>query len=97
MPETIRTQNLHQFAQAKLRNRKGGPTRLRVSDPRMELPPMDVFQTIVADIKGEMPNASEYTEHGEFDCDDFAFIFKGLITQWYRRNRPQELPFVRTC
>lgn len=94
MPETIRTEHLQSFAQRKMRSRKGGITRVRVSDPKMELPPLALFTTMVAEIKGDMPDASEYTENGEFDCDDFAFIFKGLVTQWYRKNRADQLPFA---
>ncbi|WP_300033673.1 lectin MOA-related protein [uncultured Roseobacter sp.] len=69
-------------------------TLVQASDPDMEIPTKDQLISIVDAIRPRMPNGSEYTQNGKFDCDDFAFSFKGLVTQWYQENRPNDLPFA---
>ncbi|MEM9584950.1 MAG: lectin MOA-related protein [Pseudomonadota bacterium] len=94
MAETATRDNLMRFAQNRMRDHNGHVTRLRVSDTKMELPSLELFKTIIDDIRDQMPHENEYTKLNAFDCDDYSFILKGLISQWYRHNRPSDLPFA---
>ncbi|MEL7165927.1 MAG: lectin MOA-related protein [Pseudomonadota bacterium] len=94
MVETVTRTKLAQFATSTMRDHKGNVTKLRVSDQTMELPTGTLFRQIIDDIKPEMPKKAEYSGLNLFDCDDYSFIFKGLISQWYRHNRRTELPFA---
>ncbi|WP_152912643.1 lectin MOA-related protein [Candidatus Rhodobacter oscarellae] len=81
------------FVKSKMRDHNGNITRLRASDIKLELPSLNLLQNVVNDIENEMPHKDEFTKHNFFDCDDFSFIFKGLVSQWYRKNRSNDLPF----
>ena len=94
MAETTTRDKLLDYAKRSLRDHNGQITRLRISELTMEFPSLSLLETIVADIRSDMPKKAEFTKVNKFDCDDYSFIFKGLVGQWYRRNRPNELPFA---
>ncbi|MEM6375562.1 MAG: lectin MOA-related protein [Pseudomonadota bacterium] len=94
MVETVTRDTLKTYVKDRMRDHNGRVTKLRASDLKMELPDKNLFRQIVDDIKPEMPHKDEYTKINLFDCDDYAFIFKGLVSQWYRHNRPNDLPFA---
>ncbi len=97
MASTITHIALSNYASQHMKPLPGAPfsrTLVQASDPKMELASNTLFDEIVNHIRPEMLDASEYTKNGQFDCDDFAFAFKGLVTNWYRTNRPNFLPMA---
>ncbi|MEL7092362.1 MAG: lectin MOA-related protein [Pseudomonadota bacterium] len=94
MVETVTRTTLKNFARDKMRDHNGKVTRVRASDQEMELPAITLLREIVDDIKPNMPSKDEFTKVNFFDCDDYSFIFKGLVSDWYRKKRPNDLPFA---
>lgn len=64
------------------------------SDVRFEQPSRAMFDQAYAFVKNSIPHENTYTEIDLFDCDDFSYIFKGLISKWYQENRPREHPLA---
>lgn len=64
------------------------------SDKRFEQPSRALFDEAYAFAKQSMPHEDTYTGIDFFDCDDFSYIFKGLIACWYQEKRPRELPLA---
>lgn len=64
------------------------------SDGMFELPSRAVFDHAYGFAKESIPDENTYTEIDLFDCDDFSYIFKGLISKWYQENRPNQLPLA---
>lgn len=96
MPPTITHITLSRYASDHMTPLPGTVKRtlVQASDPLMELPTQAVLLEIVEAIKSDMPHAEDYTENGKFDCDDFAYAFKGLATRWYQKKRPTLLPMA---
>jgi len=64
------------------------------SDVTFEKPSRALFDQAYAFVKASIPHEDTYTEIDFFDCDDFSFIFKGLISKWYQENRPRDFPLA---
>lgn len=96
MPRTITHITLSRYARDHMTPLPDTVTRtlVQASDPLMELPTQTMLREIVESVKPDMPHADDYTENGKFDCDDFAYAFKGLATRWYQENRPALLPMA---
>ncbi len=97
MPQVIKNTDLSSFAESHLTPTTDFPwdtPLVQASDPKMELPSLQLFKEIIAYVKPKMPKASAYTQNGKFDCDDYSFLFKGFVAQWYQKNRPNDLPMA---
>lgn len=64
------------------------------SDVKFEQPSRSLFDQAYEFAKASIPHENTYTEIDLFDCDDFSYIFKGLISKWYQENRPEQLPLT---
>ena len=64
------------------------------SDSRFEQPSRALFDQAYEFAKASIPHENTYTDIDFFDCDDFSYIFKGLISKWYQENRPREFPLA---
>ena len=64
------------------------------SDIKFEQPSRALFDQAYAFVKASIPDENAYTKIDLFDCDDFSYIFKGLISKWYQENRPDDFPLA---
>lgn len=64
------------------------------SDMEFELPSRALFDEAYAFVKASIPHEDTYAKIDYFDCDDFSYIFKGLLSKWYQENRPQDYPLA---
>ena len=64
------------------------------SDATFEQPTTATFNAAYEFAKAQMPHENDYSKIDLFDCDDFSYIFKGLIAQWYQETRPNKLPLA---
>lgn len=97
MALTITSDNLARYARQHMRPMPTAPfaqTLVQASDPKMELPTAKMFAEIVELLRPRMPEGEEYSQDGRFDCDDYTFIFKGLVCDWYRAERRRDLPLA---
>ncbi len=95
MPHQISHTGLSKFARQHMQplpGTPGGRTLVQASDPQMEMTSKVLLQEIFADVIPLMPDEADYAQDGRFDCDDFAFAFKGLVCKWYQKKRPNQLP-----
>ncbi|WP_299042877.1 lectin MOA-related protein [uncultured Tateyamaria sp.] len=64
------------------------------SDMAFELPSRALFDKAYAFVKASIPHEETYAGIDHFDCDDFSYIFKGLLSKWYQENRPHDYPLA---
>ncbi|NRB04675.1 MAG: lectin MOA-related protein [Rhodobacteraceae bacterium] len=64
------------------------------SDTTFEMPSKTLFDEAYGFAKDAMPHGDTFSKVDFFDCDDFSYIFKGLISKWYQENRPHDLPLA---
>lgn len=67
---------------------------LQISDPVMTMPSESAFATMIDALKPSVPKSDTFTGDGGFDCDDFAFILKGLVAKWRVDDDPNGLPLA---